>query len=141
MDTHICNDICTAKIDTKIDLLYSAWTALVVLAAERDRQALKCCCIAQIKRSQQKGENCNYLVKQREIILKYLVLGVIQSSDCFPNELFLLSPYSCRVVVCLTLKHTNAGLGTASINMAIDRVCPGLYVPHVVQHPETKRIK
>lgn len=49
MDKHICNEICTAKIDTKI---YFAWTALVVLAAkkgQRDRQALKCCCIAQIK--------------------------------------------------------------------------------------------
>lgn len=30
------------------------------------------------------------------------------------------------------LKHTNAGLGTASINMAIDRACAGLHVPHGV---------
>lgn len=45
------------KIDTKIDSIYSARTALLVLAAKtgqsdglkRDRQALKCGCIAEIR--------------------------------------------------------------------------------------------
>lgn len=32
---HICNEICTAKIDIKIDLIYFAWTALIVLAAKK----------------------------------------------------------------------------------------------------------
>lgn len=51
MDKHICDEICTAKIDAKIDLIYFARTALIVLAAkkgQRNRQALLCCCIAQI---------------------------------------------------------------------------------------------
>lgn len=40
MDKHICNDICTAKIDTKIDIIYFSWTALTVLAAKKgQRQA------------------------------------------------------------------------------------------------------
>lgn len=83
------------KIDTKIDSVYSARTALLVLAAntgqsdalKSDRQALKCWCIAEIRvRAKQKTEGdwnrfhltpfSNKFIKQREFIRTLTLLRI-----------------------------------------------------------------